>query len=37
MKKIMNGFHLSENAQTALLAAGFLGLVMFLSYLYWFA
>jgi len=37
MKKILQSFHLGENAQTALLAAGFLGLVMFLSYLYWFA
>jgi len=30
-------FHLGQNAKTALLAIGFLGLVMFLSYLYWFA
>jgi len=37
MKKMMQSIHLSENAKTALLAAGFLGLVMLLSYLYWFA
>ena len=37
MKKIIHAIHLGENAKTALLAAGFLGLVMFLSYLYWFA
>jgi hypothetical protein len=37
MKKMMHSFHLGENAKTALLAIGFLGLVMFLSYLYWFA
>ena len=37
MKKMMQSFHLGENLQTALLALGFLALVMFLSYLYWFA
>lgn len=37
MKKTMHDIHISEGAKTALLAAGFLGLVMFLSYLYWFA
>ncbi len=37
MKKMLHSFHLGENLQTALLAIGFLGLVMFLSYLYWFA
>ncbi len=36
MKK-NDSFHLGENAKTALLAAGFLGFVMLLSYLYWFA
>ncbi len=29
--------HLNENVQTALWAAGFLSLIMLLSYLYWFA
>lgn len=28
--------HLSENAQVALMAVGFLSLIMGLSYLYWF-
>jgi hypothetical protein len=37
MKKIMHSIHLGENAKTALFAFGFLGLVMLLSYLYWFA
>lgn len=36
MKKNGNSFHLGETAKTALMAGGFLGLVMFLSYLYWF-
>jgi hypothetical protein len=29
--------HLSENAEIALWAGGFLSLIMLLSYLYWFA
>jgi hypothetical protein len=33
----MNHWHLGETAKTALIAGGFLGLVMLLSYLYWFA
>jgi hypothetical protein len=37
MKKDMNSWHLGETAKTALIAGGFLGLVMLLSYLYWFA
>jgi hypothetical protein len=42
MKKEMNSStehhsHMGETTKTALIAAGFLGLVMFLSYLYWFA
>jgi hypothetical protein len=37
MKKVTSSFHLSETAKTILLAVGFIGLVMFLSYLYWFA
>jgi hypothetical protein len=37
MKKIMHSIHLGENAKTALMALGFLSLVMLLSYLYWFA
>ena len=37
MKKMLQIFHLGENMQTALLAVAFLSLVMFLSYLYWFA
>ena len=37
MKKITSTFHLGETAKTVLLAVGFIGLVMFLSYLYWFA
>jgi len=36
MKKI-SAFHVGETAKTVLLAIGFIGLVMFLSYLYWFA
>lgn len=37
MKRIFHSIHLGETAKTALLAVGFIGLVMFLSYLYWFA
>ena len=37
MKMMKNSFHLGENAKTALMAIGFLSLVMLLSYLYWFA
>ena len=37
MKKISHSFHLGDTAKTVLLALGFIGLVMFLSYLYWFA
>jgi len=37
MKKIIHSFHLGETAKTILLAFGFIALVMFLSYLYWFA
>jgi hypothetical protein len=37
MKKIFGSIHIGETAKTALLAIGFIGLVMFLSYLYWFA
>lgn len=37
MKKLFASFHLGETAKTFLLAVGFIGLVMFLSYLYWFA
>jgi hypothetical protein len=37
MKKMIDSLHIGENGKTALLAIGFLGLVMFLSYLYWFA
>jgi hypothetical protein len=36
MKKIMS-FHIGTTTKTVLLAIGFIGLVMFLSYLYWFA
>jgi hypothetical protein len=36
MKKTTS-FHLAQNAKIALFALGFLSLVMFLSYLYWFA
>jgi hypothetical protein len=36
MKK-SNNHQLGENAKIALYAAGFLSLVMALSYLYWFA
>jgi hypothetical protein len=37
MKRIFQSIHLGETAKTVLLAVGFIGLVMFLSYLYWFA
>jgi len=37
MKKNQHEFHLSESTVTALIGIGFLGLVFFLSYLYWFA
>jgi len=37
MKKEHENHHLSENAETALWAGGFLGFIMLLSYLYWFA
>ena len=37
MKKEMHSSHLGENVQVALVAVGFISLVMFLSYLYWFA
>jgi hypothetical protein len=37
MKKTLQSIHLGENAKTALIAFGFLSLVMLLSYLYWFA
>jgi hypothetical protein len=37
MKKILSSFHLGDTAKTILLALGFIGLVMFISYLYWFA
>jgi len=37
MKKMVHSLHLGENAKVALLAVSFLSLVMFLSYLYWFA
>jgi len=37
MKKVMQSLHLGETTKTILLALGFIGLVMFLSYLYWFA
>jgi len=37
MKKIAHSFHLNDTAKTILLALGFIALVMFLSYLYWFA
>jgi hypothetical protein len=37
MKKENEHHHLNEKAETALWAGGFLGLVMLLSYLYWFA
>ncbi len=37
MKKMIHSFHLGDTAKTILLALGFIGLVMFLSYLYWFA
>jgi hypothetical protein len=35
MKK--NNFHVGEQGKVALMAAGFLTLIMLLSYLYWFA
>jgi hypothetical protein len=37
MKKIFASIHVGETLKTALLAIGFIGLVFFLSYLYWFA
>jgi hypothetical protein len=37
MKKMMSSLHIGETAKTVLLAVGFIGLVMFISYLYWFA
>jgi hypothetical protein len=37
MKKILHSIHLGDTTKTILLAVGFIGLVMFLSYLYWFA
>lgn len=40
MKKVTDSnqhFHVSEGTKVALFAAGFLSLVMALSYLYWFA
>jgi hypothetical protein len=38
MKKASNSnHHINENTKVALYAAGFLTLVMALSYLYWFA
>ena len=37
MKKMLSTIHVGETAKTVLLAIGFIGLVMFLSYLYWFA
>lgn len=37
MKKLFSSIHLGETAKTALLALGFIALVMFLSWLYWFA
>jgi hypothetical protein len=37
MKKMMQSLHIGETAKTVLLAIGFIGLVMFISYLYWFA
>ena len=36
MKKLTS-FHLAENAKIAFIAAGFLFIIMLLSYLYWFA
>ncbi len=36
MKKL-SSIHLGEKAKIALMAVGFLGFVMLLSYLYWFA
>jgi hypothetical protein len=37
MKKGQDHHHMSENAETALWAGGFLAFIMLLSYLYWFA
>ncbi len=37
MKKTSHSFHLQENGKVAIIAVSFLALVMFLSYLYWFA
>jgi hypothetical protein len=36
MKK-NNSFHLGEQGKVALIAGGFLALIMILSYLYWYA
>jgi hypothetical protein len=36
MKK-SNSFHLGETVKVVLMAVGFLGFVMLMSYLYWFA
>jgi hypothetical protein len=37
MKKTTHHFHLGENGKVALIAIGFLSLIMILSYLYWYA
>jgi hypothetical protein len=37
MKKSTHHFHLGENGKVALMAIGFLSLIMLLSYLYWYA
>lgn len=37
MKKIFSDFHMSETTATVLIGIGFLALVYFLSYLFWFA
>ncbi len=37
MKKDNQQHPMNENAATALWAGGFLGFIMLLSYLYWFA
>jgi len=37
MKKSTHHFHLGENGKVALLAIGFLSLIMLLTYLYWYA
>lgn len=36
MKK-SNSFHVGETLQIALLAVGFVAIIMLLSYLYWYA